>query len=85
MGRARIEKRLQRVAFADYFGITRSVGEGVYEIKMDFGPGYRVYYAMNGSTVVYLLAGGDKDSQADDIRRAVAIRRTLEVRGWTLN
>lgn len=51
-------------------GNTRSVGSGVMEMKIDFGPGYRVYYAQRGTLLVLLLCGGDKSTQDDDIRRA---------------
>lgn len=52
------------------FGHVRSVGEGVHELKIDYGPGYRVYYASSGKTIVLLLLGGDKASQGKDIGRA---------------
>ena len=51
-------------------GKNRSVGEGVYELKIDHGPGYRVYYGLDRKTVVLLLLGGDKSSQIKDITRA---------------
>lgn len=54
------------------FGDSRSVGNGVIELKMNFGPGYRLYYLHDGDDLVVLLCGGDKGSQADDIRRAHA-------------
>lgn len=52
------------------FGNSRSVGEGVLELKIDFGSGYRVYYLRDGPSVALLLCGGNKDSQTADIRRA---------------
>lgn len=52
------------------FGDSRSVGEGVSELKMNFGSGYRVYYLRDGRRVIVLLCGGDKDSQPADIRQA---------------
>lgn len=52
------------------FGRSRFVGRGVFELKIDFGPGYRVYYLRDGQTVVVLLCGGDKGSQHADIRLA---------------
>ena len=67
---AKIFLRLSRVE-AGSFGDCKSVGNGVWELRMDFGPGYRIYYARDGKTVVLLLAGGDKDSQQADIRQAV--------------
>jgi len=53
------------------FGRSRSVGDGVLELKINFGPGYRVYYLREGSVVVILLYGGDKGSQQADILKAV--------------
>ena len=67
--RARITKRINRLA-AGNFGDTKSVGDGVSELRFDFGPGYRVYYTLRGDVVVILLCGGDKASQARDIARA---------------
>ena len=52
------------------FGKSEPVGQGVSELKIDFGPGYRVYYIRDGSMVVVLLCGGDKSSQQADIRQA---------------
>jgi putative addiction module killer protein len=69
--RAKIRVRLDRVRLGN-LGKNRSVGEGVYELKVDYGPGYRVYYALNGKTVVLLLLGGDKSTQKKDISQAKA-------------
>jgi putative addiction module killer protein len=69
VGRGRIRKRIARVRLGN-FGKTRAVGEGVIELKDDFGPGYRIYCGQDGDTVVVLLTGGDKDSQATDIEDA---------------
>ena len=52
------------------FGKSEPVGQGVSELKLDFGPGYRIYYIRDGQTVVILLCGGDKGSQRADIRQA---------------
>jgi putative addiction module killer protein len=68
--RAIISTRLDRIMFYGNFGFHRSVGQGVFELKIDFGPGYRVYYAEEGSFIVILLGGGDKDNQQKDIRKA---------------
>jgi putative addiction module killer protein len=70
-GRARIRVRLERVREGN-FGDYKRVGGGVAELRVPTGPGYRVYYARDGETVVLLLCGGDKSTQADDIRRARA-------------
>lgn len=66
---ARIRARLTRIR-AGNFGQARALGDGVYELKIDHGPGYRVYYAMAGKTVVLLLIGGDKSTQKRDIETA---------------
>jgi putative addiction module killer protein len=67
--RARIEARLARVAVGN-FGDVEPVGEGVMELRIDWGPGYRVYFARLGQVVVLLLCGGDKRTQQKDINRA---------------
>lgn len=67
--RAQIEVRLRRVSTGN-FGDCRSVGEGVSELRIDLGAGYRVYYAKHGQTMVILLCGGNKASQQNDITRA---------------
>ena len=68
-GRAIIKERLKRVA-AGNLGDYRSVGEGVYELRINFSGGYRVYFGQLGSTIILLLCGGDKSSQEKDIRKA---------------
>jgi putative addiction module killer protein len=65
----RIRARLTRVR-AGNFGAVRSVGEGVMELKIDHGPGYRIYYAIDAGTIVLLLCGGDKRTQQRDIETA---------------
>ena len=75
--RARIAKRIDRIAQGN-FGDAKSVGDGVSELRFDFGPGYRIYYARRGNVVVILLCGGDKDSQARDIERAKIMAREIE-------
>ena len=77
-GRLRILKRLRRLSDGQ-FGDCRPVGEGVHELRMFFGPGYRVYFAQQGDTVILLLAGGDKDSQAGDIVRAKALAKEFGI------
>lgn len=66
---ARIRIRLGRVRLGN-FGDIKPVGNGVSELKIDHGPGYRVYYAMSGKAVVLLLIGGDKSTQSKDIETA---------------
>lgn len=66
---ARISARLNRVKLGN-FGIIKALGDGVHELKIDYGPSYRVYYAMNCATVVLLLIGGDKTTQQRDIATA---------------
>lgn len=75
----RIRMRLDRLA-AGLFGDSRSVGEGVSELRIDCGPGYRVYYARAGQAVILLLAGGDKGSQQRDIAQAQARWREFKTR-----
>jgi putative addiction module killer protein len=67
--RARIRKRLDRVALGN-LGDYRSVGEGVFEFRIDYGPGYRVYFAQIEVLVLLLLCGGDKSTQDRDIQKA---------------
>ena len=74
--RARILVRIERLA-AGNPGDVKSVGGGVSEMRMDYGPGYRVYYKKHGREVVILLAGGDKRSQANDIQAALQLARNL--------
>ena len=57
-------------------GYHRGVGEGVYELKIDFGPGYRVYFGLDGSELVVLLVGGSKKTQRQDIETAKQYWRT---------
>ncbi|MGH9600729.1 MAG: type II toxin-antitoxin system RelE/ParE family toxin [Terracidiphilus sp.] len=68
-GTAKILARIDRLEDGNP-GKTRSVGSGVVEMKIDFGPGYRVYYSQRGGVTILLLCGGDKSSQDEDIRRA---------------
>jgi len=65
----RIATRIGRLK-AGNFGDCRSVGDGVWELRIDYGPGYRLYYAIAGKLVVLLLCGGDKRTQLNDIKRA---------------
>ena len=70
--KGRIIGRLERLSFGQ-FGDVKPVGNSISEIRLDFGPGYRIYFQQRGSVVILLLIGGDKDSQARDIQRAKRI------------
>jgi putative addiction module killer protein len=74
--RARVLVRVERLA-AGNPGDVRPVGKGVSEMRIDYGPGYRVYYTQRGREVVVLLAGGDKGTQATDIKIALRLARNL--------
>lgn len=74
--RARIDVRIRRLSLGNP-GDVRAVGEGVSEIRIDYGPGYRVYFIQKSEALIVLLAGGDKDSQERDIRRALELARGL--------
>jgi putative addiction module killer protein len=75
-GRAKILARIDRLEEGNP-GNTRSVGAGVVEMKIDFGPGYRVYFVQRGEVVIVLLCGGDKSTQDTDIRRAKVLASLL--------
>lgn len=75
--RARIAQRIARVELGN-FGDAESVGEGVTELRIHYGPGYRLYATRRGLTVTFLLCGGDKSTQARDIRRAKALAKEIE-------
>lgn len=68
-GRARVLARIGRLA-EGHLGDVKPVGKGVFELRLTFGPGYRVYFARRGDTLVLLLCGGDKSTQARDISTA---------------
>jgi putative addiction module killer protein len=72
----RIEARIRRLSLSN-FGDVRPVGEGVSEMRIDYGPGYRVYFVQRGAALVVLLAGGDKRRQDRDITIARALAREL--------
>ena len=74
--RARVLVRVERLA-AGNPGDVRPVGEGVSELRIDYGPGYRVYYKKQGRTIIILLAGGDKRTQSNDVRTALRLARNL--------
>jgi putative addiction module killer protein len=74
--RARIDARLRRISLGN-FGDAQSVGGGVRELRIDYGPGYRVYFTLRGQLMVLLLCGGDKRTQASDIKRAKKMAENL--------
>jgi probable addiction module antidote protein/putative addiction module killer protein len=74
MAKTRILIRLRRVSLGN-FGDVKSVGEGVSELRADYGPGYRVYFLRKGETLVVLLGGGDKRTQSRDIQRAIGLSK----------
>ncbi|MGO8989719.1 MAG: type II toxin-antitoxin system RelE/ParE family toxin [bacterium] len=74
--RARILVRIERLA-AGNPGDAKPVGKGVSELRIDYGPGYRVYYTLYGQSVIILLAGGEKRTQNKDIKTALRLARNL--------
>lgn len=77
VGKMRVQARIDRVEDGN-FGDCEPVGEGVSEMRIHFGPGYRVYITQIGLEVVVLLAGGDKSTQAKDIKKALRLARELK-------
>lgn len=77
VGRARILVRVERL-IAGNPGKRRELTDGVAELKVDSGPGYRVYYSQRGTRLLLLLAGGDKSSQSKDIRLAIRLARQIK-------
>ena len=75
--KVRIDIRIRRLSLGNP-GDVKPVGEGVSELRVNFGPGYRVYFVQRGNEYVVLLAGGDKSSQERDIREAKALARELQ-------
>jgi putative addiction module killer protein len=76
-GRARIQVRVDRLVHGNP-GKYRNLTDGVSELKIDFGPGYRVYYTQRGTRLLLLLAGGNKATQQKDIETAVALARNFQ-------
>ena len=75
--KARINARLRRAELGN-FGDCEPVGEGVSEMRIHYGPGYRVYWVQRGHEIFILLAGGDKSTQAKDIKNALQLARKLK-------
>nr|VFK63728.1 MAG: putative addiction module killer protein [Candidatus Kentron sp. TC] len=74
--RARIQVRVERLA-TENPGDVKPVGNGVSELRIDYGPGYRVYFVQRGDELIILLAGGDKSTQAKDIKTALDLAQSL--------
>ena len=74
--KARIDVRIRRVSLGN-FGDVKPVGMGVSELRIDYGPGYRVYFTQHGNTLVILLCGGEKSTQAKDIQQAHELAQAL--------
>jgi len=75
--RARVQARIDRLESGNP-GDVMPVGSGVSEMRIHYGPGYRVYFVERGSELIILLAGGDKNSQSNDIRKAISISKELD-------
>ncbi|HEY8037787.1 MAG TPA: type II toxin-antitoxin system RelE/ParE family toxin [Methylobacter sp.] len=75
--KARIKARLRRAEDGN-FGDVKPVAKGISEMRIHYGPGYRLYFMQNGFEIVLLLAGGDKSTQANDIQTALALARKLK-------
>jgi putative addiction module killer protein len=76
VGRARVQVRVDRLVHGNP-GQHRALTDGVCELKVDFGPGYRVYYTERAGVLIILLAGGDKSSQQHDIKTAISLAKGL--------
>ena len=73
----RISTRIDRIATQNHFGDFKPVGDGIYELRINYGPGYRVYYTRQGEEIILLLIGGDKSTQQSDVEKAKNILTTL--------
>jgi putative addiction module killer protein len=76
MAKARINVRIRRVSLGN-FGDVKPVGQGVSELRIDHGPGYRVYFVQRGQIVIVLLVGGDKRTQSQDIEKALELAKLV--------
>lgn len=77
VARARIDIRIRRLSLGNA-GDAKPVGDGVSELRVDYGPGYRIYFIQRGEVVIVLLAGGDKSTQDKDIRNAKVLAKDLK-------
>lgn len=77
MTKRRLVTRLRKASLGN-FGDIKPVGDGVYEMREFFGPGWRMYYTQRSKMLIVMLGGGDKSSQKQDIERAIALAKTLE-------
>ena len=76
--RAKITIRIRRISLGN-LGDVKPVGEGISELRIDYGPGYRVYFTRKGRQLIILLAGGDKTTQSADIKKAKTVALEIEV------
>jgi putative addiction module killer protein len=76
MAKARINVRIRRMSLGN-FGDVKPVGQGVSELRIDHGPGYRVYFVQRGQIVIVLLVGGDKRTQSQDIEKALELAKLV--------
>ena len=79
--RARIDIRIRRLSLGN-FGDVKPVGSGVSELRIDHGPGYRIYFLQRGTDIMVLLGGGDKGSQSQDIHTAKALAVIVKEQSW---
>lgn len=77
-GAALIARRLRALELEGHFGDSKQVAKGVIEMRIHFGPGYRVYLAQRGKQIIVLLCGGDKRSQERDIEKAIELAKNVE-------